>query len=255
MKQSFVPSISKAIAEIPYHAIDDPGRLYTVNNMILSQVSRQTLADQVYDRVVEAVVVGDIPSGAAISENEIAIRFGVSRGPAREAIFRLEAKGLITRAAHHGARIVDLTLSDLQALFEIREALEGMCSRLAAERITDAELAELESKLGQDANRPEVAAGQFYYQASGDQDFHIAIAAASHNARLHKSLTGDLYDVMRVYRFRSSARPGRALDALNEHKAILAALRARDPAAAETAMRTHIRASWANIQSTFKDVP
>ena len=223
--------------------------------MKLPQVSRQTLADQVYDRVVEAVVVGDIPAGAAISENEIAVRFGVSRGPAREAIFRLEAKGLITRAAHYGARVVDLTLDDLQALFEIREALEGMSTRLAAERITDAELAELESKLGSDASRPEVAAGQFYYQAGGDQDFHMSIAAASHNPRLHRTLAGDLYDVMRVYRFRSSARPGRALDALNEHKAIVAALRARNSDAAEAAMRTHIRASWANIRATFKGMP
>jgi len=219
------------------------------------QVSRQTLADQVYDRVVEAVVVGDIPSGTAISETEIAVRFGVSRGPAREAIFRLEAKGLITRAAHLGARVVDLTLSDLQALFEIREALEGMSSRLAAERMTETELTELESKLGHDANRPELAAGQFYYQAGGDQDFHISIAAASHNPRLLRTLAGDLYDVMRVYRFRSSARPGRALEALHEHRAIVSALRARDPAAAEDAMRRHIRASWANIQSTFKGVP
>ena len=223
--------------------------------MRLPQVSRQTLADQVYDRVVEAVVIGDIPAGTAISENEIAIRFGVSRGPAREAIFRLEAKGLITRTAHHGARVVDLTLGDLRALFEIREALEGMSTRLAAERMTDAELAELESKLGHDANRPEVVTGQFYYQASGDQDFHMSIAAASHNPRLHRTLSGDLYDVMRVYRFRSSARPGRALDALNEHKAIVSALKSRDPDAAEAAMRAHIRASWANIQSTFKSMP
>ena len=83
----------------------------------------------------------------------------------------------------------------------------------------------------------------------------MSIAAASHNPRLHRTLAGDLYDVMRVYRFRSSARPGRALDALNEHKAIVAALRARNSDAAEAAMRTHIRASWANIRATFKGMP
>lgn len=219
--------------------------------MRLPQVSRQTLADQVYDRVVEAIVVGDIEAGSAISENEVAVRFGVSRGPAREAIFRLEAKGLITRAAHMGARVVDLTLDDLRGLYEVRESLEGMACRLAAERMTVVEMVALEGKLERHASRPEVVTGKSYYQAGGDQDFHIAIAAASHNPRLLRSLAGDLYDVMRVYRFRSSTTVGRTREALAEHKDILVALKSRDPDAAEAAMRRHIRSSWANIQNTF----
>ncbi len=214
-------------------------------------VSRLTLADQVYDRVVEAIVMGDIEPGSAISENEIAERFGVSRGPAREAIFRLEAKGLVTRAAHYGARVVDLTLGDLQGLFEIREGLEGMACRLAAARMTDEELAALETKLNHHASRPDVASGHAYYQPGGDQDFHLSIAAASHNPRLLRTLSGDLYDVMRVYRYRSSARPGRAHEALVEHQAVVAALKRRDGDAAEAAMRHHIRSSWANIQNAF----
>lgn len=216
------------------------------------RVTRQTLADQVFNRVVEAIVVGDIEAGSAISENDIALRFGVSRGPAREAIFRLEAKGLATRAAHFGARVVDLTLEDLRGLFEIREALEGMACRLAAERISDDEIAGLERNLEQHSAQPEVASGQSYYQPGGDQDFHFGIAMASHNQRLLRSLSGDLYDVMRLYRFRSSLTPGRTREALNEHRAILDALRQRDPAKAEDAMRRHIRSSWENTQKTFK---
>ena len=217
-------------------------------------VSRQTLADQVHSRIVEAIVVGDIAAGAPISEIEIAERFGVSRGPAREAIFRLEAKGLVSRVAHHGARVVDLNLGDLRSLFEIREGLEGMCCRLAAERMTDTELAGLAQKLRRHANVPEVAAGQSYYQGTGDQDFHLAIAAGSRNQRLLRALSDDLYDVLRVYRFRSSASPGRTPKALAEHKAIVTALKSRVPAAAEEAMRKHIRSSWANIQTTFEGV-
>lgn len=196
--------------------------------------------------------MGDIVAGSAISENDIAVRFGVSRGPAREAIFRLEAKGLATRAAHFGARVVDLTLEDLRSLFEIREALEGAACRLAAERISDEEIAGLEHNLAQHSAQPEVASGQSYYQPGGDRDFHIGIATASHNQRLLRLLSGDLYDVMRVYRFRSSLTPGRSLDALKEHRAILEALRSRDPAKAEAAMRQHIRASWENTQKTFQ---
>ena len=215
-------------------------------------INRQTLADQVFSRVVEAIVMGEIAAGSPISENEIALRFGVSRGPAREAIFRLEAKGLATRAAHFGARVVDLSLEDLRSLYELREALEGMACRLAAERISDDEIAALEASLVQHATQPEVASGQSYYQPGGDRDFHFGIAAASHNQRLFRALSDDLYEVMRLYRFRSSLTPGRAIEALREHQQVLAALASRDPAAAELAMRDHIRSSWENTQKTFK---
>ena len=219
--------------------------------MVDSPIKRLTLADQVYDRVVEAIVVGEIAAGSPISENDIALRFGVSRGPAREAIFRLEAKGLATRAAHFGARVVDLTLEDLRSLFELREALEGMACRLAAERITDAQVEALDRSLGRHAEQPEIASGQSYYQPGGDQDFHLGSAAASQNQRLFSVLSQDLYEVMRLYRFRSSLRPGRAIEALNEHRTIVACLAARDPAKAEDAMRAHIRSSWQNTKNTF----
>lgn len=222
---------------------------------MIAPITRQTLADQVVERLIEAIVVGDVPTGSPISENDVAIRFGVSRGPAREAIFRLEGKGLVTRAAHVGAQVVDLTLDDLRSLFEIREALEGVACRLAAERIREEDLRRLEATIAHDADRPEIASGQSYYQPGGDRDFHFGVAAASGNARLIRALSSDIYDVMRVYRYRSALRPGRALAALEEHRAILAALRARDPAGAEEAMRAHIRASWENTRETFKESP
>ena len=86
----------------------------------------------------------------------------------------------------------------------------------------------------------------------GDQDFHFAIARASHNQRLFRSLSDNIYDVMRPYRFRSSQTPGRAVEALKEHRAIVDALRARDPAKAEAAMRAHIRSSWLNTETAFQ---
>ena len=222
---------------------------------MLGPVTRQTLADQVVERLIEAIVMGEVATGSPISENEVAIRFGVSRGPAREAIFRLEGKGLVTRAPHVGAQVVDLTLEDLRALFEMREALEGMACGLAALRIEETALRRLEATIAQHAEQPEVASGQSYYQPGGERDFHVGIAAASGNARLIRMLACDVYDVMRVYRYRSALTPGRAVAALEEHRAILAALRARDPAGAEQAMRAHIRASWENTRQTFRSGP
>jgi DNA-binding GntR family transcriptional regulator len=220
--------------------------------MTLASIRRQTLADQVFDRAVEAIVSGEIEAGAPISEIEMADRFGVSRGPAREAIFRLESKGLVTRTAHLGARVVALTLEDLRSLYEMREALECKAARLAASRILDETLSHMSFILERDAQNAEMASGKAYYQLGTDDDFHVMIIRASGNVRIERALCEELYDVLRLYRFRSSLTQGRASVAWDEHQAILKALRARDPDAAEQAMRHHIHTSWCNNASAFE---
>lgn len=220
--------------------------------MTSASIRRQTLADQVFDRAVEAIVSGEIEAGGPISEIEIADRFGVSRGPAREAIFRLESKGLVTRTAHLGARVVALKLDDLRSLYEMREALECKATRLAATRMSDVVLVRMAHILERDAQNAEVASGKSYYQLGTDDDFHVQIIRASGNIRIERALCDELYDVLRLYRFRSSSTSGRASVAWDEHQAILEALKARDPDAAEQAMRHHIHTSWCNNAKAFE---
>jgi DNA-binding GntR family transcriptional regulator len=215
----------------------------------VSSVERLTLADRVFEQIVEAIVQGRIGPGETINETVLSTRLGVSRAPLREAIFRLEAKGLIDRMPHLGARVVELQPRDLEELFAIREGLEGMAARLAAVAMSAAELAALAQSLEAHRRQPDVAAGTAYYQAGGDADFHFRIARGSNNRRLFRLLCEDMYSLMRVYRFRSSAAPGRARQAYKEHQEILAALRRRDATAAEAAMRKHIRLSWRNTQA------
>jgi DNA-binding GntR family transcriptional regulator len=212
-------------------------------------IVRTTLADRVLQQIVEAIVQGTMAPGAPINEVDLSARLGVSRAPLREAIFRLEAKGLVQRTPHLGARVVDLKPNDLKDLFVIREGLEGMAARLAAAAMSDTELDQLEQGLDAHRRQPDVASGTAYYQAGGDQDFHFRIANGSNNLRLFRLLCEDMYSLMRVYRFRGSAAPGRATSAHKEHQDILAALRRRDPQAAEDAMRHHIRQSWANTEA------
>jgi DNA-binding GntR family transcriptional regulator len=211
-------------------------------------IVRTTLADRVLEQIVEAIVQGTLAPGTPINEVDLSTRLGVSRAPLREAIFRLEAKGLVQRTPHLGARVVDLKPNDLKDLFAIREGLEGMAARLAAEAMSAAELDQLEQGLDADGRQADVASGTAYYQAGGDQDFHFRIANGSNNPRLVRLLCEDMYSLMRVYRFRGSAAPGRAIQAHIEHRAILTALRRREPQAAEDAMRRHIRQSWANTE-------
>ncbi len=215
----------------------------------LAAIERVTLADRVCEEIVEAIVQGRIAPGETINEVGLSTRLGVSRAPLREAIFRLEAKGLIHRIPHLGARVVDLQPRDLAELFSIREGLEGMAARLAAVAMSDEDLDALEQSLEAHRRQPDVASGTAYYQAGGDQDFHFRVVSGSNNRRLFRLLCEDMYSLMRIYRFRSSATPGRARRAYKEHQDILAALRRRNADAAEEAMRRHIRLSWSNSQA------
>jgi DNA-binding GntR family transcriptional regulator len=215
-------------------------------------IARVTLADRVFEQIVEAIVQGRIAPGETINEVNLSARLGVSRAPLREAIFRLEAKGLIQRIPHLGARVVDLTARDLEELFLIREGLEGMAARLAARAMSGDDLQALEQSLQAHRRQADVASGTAYYQAGGDQDFHFRIARGSNNRRLFRLLCEDMYSLLRIYRFRSSASPGRARQAYIEHQDILSALRRRDADAAEMAMRKHIRLSWSNTAARLK---
>lgn len=206
-----------------------------------NKVQAQSLVDVVAERLEAAIISGQLPPGAKISEQGLAASLGVSRGPLREAIRRLEGRQLLTRTPNIGVRVAELSLKDLNEILQVREALEGMAARLAATAMTDAEIAALGKLLETHARQKSVQQGKGYYQDSKDFDFHFRIVAGSRNERLAQMLTGDLYYLLRVYRYRSSTKPGRAMEALEEHRAIAAALEKRNPEAAETAMRTHLR--------------
>jgi DNA-binding GntR family transcriptional regulator len=211
-----------------------------IRQPVLPPVPIRTLSDQAFTWLEEAIVKGEIPAGAKLDEVALARQLGISRAPVREAIRRLEGKKLVERVPQKGARVAALSSEELGEILLIREALEGLACRLAAERMTDAETAELARLLEQHSRERALAAGDHYYQRPGDYDFHYRIIQGSRNRKLVEMLCGDLYYLMRVYRYRSSARIGRAQEALEEHRVIVAAIAAHDGAAAEAAMRQHL---------------
>ncbi len=98
--------------------------------------SARTLADRVFARLQDDIVRGEIPPGSKVSETELAGRYGVSRGPLREAISRLESRQLLVHVVHVGPRAASLSFDDLIEIYHVREALSGMAARLAAERMS-----------------------------------------------------------------------------------------------------------------------
>ena len=201
----------------------------------------ESLADKVFDLLIDAIVRGELPPGSRIREAALARQLGISRGPLREALRRLEGRKLLEYTPNLGMRVASVALNDLIEIFQMREALEGMACRLATENMTDAELDELSSVLETHRRSAELREGAAYYQHAGDLDIHFRIAMGSRNKRLADLLCKDLYNFLRIHRYRSSASPGRASRAYTEHEAILAAMRARDPDRAEALMRAHIR--------------
>lgn len=219
--------------------------------VINTPADTETLSETVFRHIQSAIVRGDIAPGSKISEPELARTYGISRGPLREAIHRLEGQKLLVRIPHVGARVVSLSHAELIELYEIRESLEGMAARLAATRMTQHEIDELRHVLDLHEQDAAFKAGTGYYQQEGDFDFHYRIIQGSGNHTLVRMLCDELYQLVRMYRLQFSATPKRPQQAFNEHHRILDAINDRDGELAELLMRRHIGASKRNIERHY----
>lgn len=208
----------------------------------------RTLADKVCEKIVTAIVIGEIAPGSKISEPELAKEYGISRGPLREAIRRLEGLKLVERKPHVGARVVKLSLKELVEIYRVREALEGMACRMAAEFMSRDEIQDLRDLLDEHERGVEQLEGRSYFQKEGDLDFHYRIVQGSKNDKLLELLGSDLYHLVRMYRYQFSVSSSRPKRALKEHRQIVDAIEARDPELAEMLMRRHISAARKNIE-------
>lgn len=203
-----------------------------------------SLADRTFDVIVDAISKGELEPGARLREAEIARNLGISRGPLREALSRLESSGLVERRTNLGVHVAELTRADLDDLFNMREALEGQACGLAAERMTADDIRALEAMM---IRHGDATARTGQYPQATDDDFHFHIIKRSGSRRLFRALCDELYLQVRMYRRRSSAKPGRSEAALEEHRRIVAALATRDRRAAEEAMRHHISNARENL--------
>ncbi len=208
----------------------------------------QLLSQDLCATLTEAIVRGDLAQGSKISEPELARRYGVSRGPLREAILRLQGMGLVERAPHIGARVVQLNLQQILDIYAIRESLEGMACKLAAERLSTGQLEQLKGLLEQHQAYLQANDGRLYLEQEGDFDFHYQIILASGNERLIALLCDELYHLLRMYRYQVSRAGANAERALREHWSIWQALDEGDGELAEILMRRHIRRSRKTIE-------
>ncbi|MDN3526203.1 GntR family transcriptional regulator [Halomonas sabkhae] len=211
----------------------------------------RTLAERVFQQLQDAIVRGELAPGSKITEPGLAQSYGISRGPLREAMRRLEAHRLIERVPHVGARVVKLSIKELLELFDVREALESMAARLAAESMSAEEIAGLREVLAVHERQADLQRGEAYYQREGDLDFHYRIVQGSHNRMLMGLLCDDLYYLVRMYRTQFSASGSRPQRAFVEHHRIVDAIEAGDAELAELLMRRHVSASRENVVERY----
>lgn len=200
-------------------------------------------AVQIAATIEDEIVTGALGPGRRLSEVALGRRFGVGRAPVREALRLLEGRRLVQRTPHAGPRVVELRGRDVDDLLHMREVLEGLSARLAAERIALEELNRLDALLAKETRVELEGLGAVFGTGNPDNDFHCALARAGGNGWLAETLTSDLYALLRLVRFRAASTPDRARLAHAEHEAILQAVRRREPDRAETLMREHVRRS------------
>ena len=214
----------------------------------------RTQSDRVFEAIERALISGEIPLGSRLGEEQLSQRFGVSRGPMREALRRLEGRGLVVRLPHAGVRVVQLNRQDMAELYEVRASLEGLACRLAAEGMTEPGFDRLEALLRQHRVTEDLQADRSYHQEYGELDFHYVLAQQCGSRRLEQLLCRDLYSIMRLFRFRTGHAPGRPLRAFVDHERILQAMRRRDGELAELLMRRHVAAAGAQLQASLREV-
>ena len=187
-----------------------------------------------YGLILAAIDSGAYRPGDRLVESDLAMRFGVSRTPVREALQRLETQGLLARDGR-SLIVASLDHGQMAELYVVRSVLEGLAARLAARHATSEETAVLRAMCQEDR----ALLGDPRALARANRRFHHQIHLASHNRFLVQQL-GLVHRSMALMAETSLAAEGRGPNALAEHDAIVAAIAAHDGDGAEAALRSHI---------------
>jgi DNA-binding GntR family transcriptional regulator len=201
-------------------------------------VPRQVLHQEAASRLRQLIVEGQIPPGAKLNERELSERLQVSRTPLREAIRTLAAEGLVLLLPNRGAVAVQLSPEDVAHTFEVIAGLEALSGELAAQRITEPELAEIRAlhfEMLAAFTRRDLSA---YYRLNAL--IHDALNAAARNPVLQRTYR-TVNAQLQALRFRSNFDERKWQRAVQEHEAMIEMLAARDAAGLRALMVQHLQ--------------
>ncbi len=207
---------------------------------------KRTIADQVAELIRQRILSGQLRGGQPIRQEHLAAELGVSRIPLREALKQLAAEGFVTIASHKGAVVAELSIQEVEELFEIRLKLETWLLQQAIPAIAEGDLTALE-KIVEEQRRPDILPrwGEINWR------FHEIMYLPAGRPITLKLLKNIHDKIDRYLRLEVTMRSGRDR-ALREHDGLIAFCRARDIPAAVSLLERHIRETARGLIASLK---
>jgi len=197
-------------------------------------LERRALYEDVAERLRQQIFARELAPGSWIDEQRIAAEYGISRTPLREALKVLAAEGLVTMRLRRGAYVTEMSRDDVAQVYHVLALLESDAAGTVARHADDAQrarLRQLHEQLERDAHQRDA------FFATNERWHHALLDIAGN--RWSQQVVADLRKVMKLCRHHSLFKQGRLADSLAEHRAIMAAIEARDAEAAARLMRAH----------------
>lgn len=216
--------------------------------MKTKRIKHSNLSQRIYEILKNQITNEELTPGQRLLDDKLASSFGVSRTPVREALTRLASEDLVEITPRSGIYVKKLTKKDVEEIYKIRKALEGLAAREATSIIDGKKLEQLNLLL----QKAERSLNSDDYQPCIDFDvaLHDSILKNCQNSRLYSIIT-NLNTLIHVFRVRVARNKEKAKQALSEHEAILNAIKARDPEKAEEIIMEHIEKSKEYIFANF----
>jgi DNA-binding GntR family transcriptional regulator len=212
----------------------------TIRRMAALSLAPRALYEEVAELLRQRIFSRELEPGSWIDELKIAQDFGISRTPLREALKVLAAEGLVTMKVRRGAYVTEVSERDLSDVYHLLGLLESDAAAVVATAATDTEIQELQA-LHAELERsaaPEKPDRERFFEIN--EQFHKRLLEIANN-RWRDQMVGDLRKVMKLNRHNSLLKSGRIQESLDEHRALLAALVARDANLCRQRMLKHFK--------------
>ncbi|MBB5205574.1 DNA-binding GntR family transcriptional regulator [Inhella inkyongensis] len=213
--------------------------------MAAAPLAPHALYQEVAEHLRQRIFNRQLEPGSWIDEMALCAELGISRTPLREALKVLAAEGLVTMKVRRGAYVTEMSERDVREAYQLLALLESDAAAQVATRASSAEIQELD-ELHQALEQHVAQRDEFFH---ANEQFHLRLLAIEGN-RWRQHIVTDLRRLMKLNRHHSLFQPGRPQDSLKEHRALMAALHARDAELARKLMHQHFQQGLAAAQPT-----
>ena len=217
-----------------------------------NSLTHRTLSSAIADRLRQSILGGEYAAGTQLRQDALASSFSVSRIPVREALFQLEAEGLVQIEPHKGAVVTGISMEEVDDVFDLRTALEARLLADSIPNLTDADFVRIDA--AREAFDRMVASGDISVSGGLNAELHMAFYAGAKLPKTAAIVAGLLQTSDRYTRLQLSSTKGLA-KAGREHRELAALCRKRDAAGALALLKAHIEAVRADLAAVLKRTP